>query len=172
MNVPSLELGLPHPFNRKRVCPPPRTKGWGGTLPAAKGVGESQFQRLEKRLALCLLCAVTCSILMLLGHDKGPHNQGFGSAWICIVFGIWIRIRIRVKSWIRIRIKVKIQDLLIQVPIFSWSASNCNSFLDFRIGGSVGGYIKGCLMQNTYCLNWDFRTRLGKVSLKFNVFKA
>jgi hypothetical protein len=24
--------------------------------PAAKGVGESQFQRLEKRLALCLLC--------------------------------------------------------------------------------------------------------------------
>ncbi len=30
--VPSLELGLPRPFSRKRVCPPPRTKGWGGTL--------------------------------------------------------------------------------------------------------------------------------------------
>ncbi len=29
---------------------------WGGHSPAAKGVGESQFQRLEKRLALCLLC--------------------------------------------------------------------------------------------------------------------
>jgi hypothetical protein len=41
--VPSLELGLPHPFSRKRVCPPPpdqrvgpggghtrlRLKGWG-----------------------------------------------------------------------------------------------------------------------------------------------
>jgi hypothetical protein len=36
------------------VCPPPRTKGWGGGAhsPAAKGVGESQFQRLEKRLAI------------------------------------------------------------------------------------------------------------------------
>ncbi len=44
MYVPSLELGLPHPFSRK---------------PAAKGVGESQFQRLEKRLALCLLCGGT-----------------------------------------------------------------------------------------------------------------
>ncbi len=39
------------------MCPPPRTKGWGAHSPAAKGVGESQFQRLEKRLALCLLCA-------------------------------------------------------------------------------------------------------------------
>jgi hypothetical protein len=28
----------------------------GAHSPAAKGVGESQFQRLEKRLALCLLC--------------------------------------------------------------------------------------------------------------------
>ncbi len=29
--VPSSELGLPQPLCRKRVCPPPRTKGWGGT---------------------------------------------------------------------------------------------------------------------------------------------
>jgi hypothetical protein len=49
--VPSLELGLPHPFSRQRVCPPPRTKGWGAHSPAAEGVGESQFQRLEKCLA-------------------------------------------------------------------------------------------------------------------------
>jgi hypothetical protein len=41
------------------MCPPPRTKGWGAHSPAAKGVGESQFQLLEKRLALCLLCAYT-----------------------------------------------------------------------------------------------------------------
>jgi hypothetical protein len=30
----------------------------GAHSPAAKGVGESQFQRLEKRLALCLLCGL------------------------------------------------------------------------------------------------------------------
>jgi hypothetical protein len=29
---------------------------------------------------------------------------GYGSAWIHIIFGSWIRICIRVKSWIRIRI--------------------------------------------------------------------
>jgi hypothetical protein len=63
-----LELGLPHPFSRKRVCPPPRTKGWGAHSPAAKGVGESQFQRLEKRLALCLLCALTTRL------DQGVYN--------------------------------------------------------------------------------------------------
>jgi hypothetical protein len=37
-------------------CAPPGPKGGGAHSPAAKGVGESQFQRLEKRLALCLLC--------------------------------------------------------------------------------------------------------------------
>ncbi len=60
MYVPSLELGLPHPFSRRRVCPPPPPgpKGRGAHSPAAKGVGESQFQRLEKRLALCLLCVI------------------------------------------------------------------------------------------------------------------
>jgi hypothetical protein len=40
------------------VCPPPVPKGGGAHSPAAKGVGESQFQRLEKRLALCLLCGM------------------------------------------------------------------------------------------------------------------
>ncbi len=34
---------------------PPRTKGWGAHSPAAKGMGESQFRRLRKSLALCLL---------------------------------------------------------------------------------------------------------------------
>jgi hypothetical protein len=36
------------------VPSPPDQRVGGHT--AAKGVGESQFQRLEKRLALCLLC--------------------------------------------------------------------------------------------------------------------
>jgi hypothetical protein len=56
--VPSLELGLSHPHSRQRDAPPPRTKGRGAHSPAGEGLGESQFRRLEKSLALCLLCAL------------------------------------------------------------------------------------------------------------------
>jgi hypothetical protein len=48
------ELGLPQPLSPKRVCPPsPGPKGGGGGdySPAAKGVGEFQFRRLEKKLS-------------------------------------------------------------------------------------------------------------------------
>ncbi len=41
--------------------PVPKGGGGGGTLACCKRVGESQFQRLEKRLALCLLCAFSSS---------------------------------------------------------------------------------------------------------------
>ncbi len=41
------------------ALPPDQRVGGGAHSPAAKGVGESQLQRLEKRLALCLLCALT-----------------------------------------------------------------------------------------------------------------
>ncbi len=51
----SSELELPQPLSRKRVCPPPGPKGGGGHTPAAKGVGEFQFRRLERKLStLCL----------------------------------------------------------------------------------------------------------------------
>jgi hypothetical protein len=44
------------------------------------------------------------SALSLLGkHHKWNQDIGSGSAWICIVVGSWIRIRIIAKSWIRIR---------------------------------------------------------------------
>jgi hypothetical protein len=46
--------------NPSSALPPPRTKGGGAHPPAAKGVGESQFRRLEKSLALCLLCDPIC----------------------------------------------------------------------------------------------------------------
>jgi hypothetical protein len=46
----------PTPLAASECALPPRPKGGGAHSPAAKGVGESQFQRLEKRLALCLLC--------------------------------------------------------------------------------------------------------------------
>ncbi len=32
---------------------------------------------------------------------------GYGSVWIRIFFGCWIRIRIRLKSWIRIKVKIQ-----------------------------------------------------------------
>jgi hypothetical protein len=42
----------PYPLPQASVpCPPPRTKGRGAHSPAAKGVGESQFRRLEKKLS-------------------------------------------------------------------------------------------------------------------------
>ncbi len=98
MYVPSLELGLTHPFSHKRVCPPPRTKGWGGgPSPAAKGVGESQFQRLEKRLALCLLCGLyhilsTNMITVFLCLISTNHEQltTFGKWHVVTVTSIQI----------------------------------------------------------------------------------
>jgi hypothetical protein len=46
----------PTPLAASECALPPGPKGGGAHSPATKGVGESQFQRLEKRLALCLLC--------------------------------------------------------------------------------------------------------------------
>ncbi len=51
----SSELGLPHPFSRRRVCPPTLWSGGREHSPAAKGVGESQFRRGDIRCgALCI----------------------------------------------------------------------------------------------------------------------
>jgi hypothetical protein len=49
--VPSLELGLSHPLSRQRVCRSPRNQrvGLGANSRAGEGLGESQFQRLEKK---------------------------------------------------------------------------------------------------------------------------
>ncbi len=52
----------PTPLPASECALPPGPKGGGAHSPAAKGVGESQFQRLEKRLALCLLCAADSSL--------------------------------------------------------------------------------------------------------------
>jgi hypothetical protein len=51
--VPSLELGLSHPFSRQRVCssPPPVRKGGEAYSPAGEGLWQSQFRRLEKKLS-------------------------------------------------------------------------------------------------------------------------
>ncbi len=49
---PCRNWNSPTPLAAASVPSPPRTIGWGGAhLPAAKGVGESQFRRLEKKLS-------------------------------------------------------------------------------------------------------------------------
>jgi hypothetical protein len=56
---PFVGIGTPPtPLPQASVPSPPPAKGWGAHTPAAKGVGESQFRRLEKSLALCLLCVL------------------------------------------------------------------------------------------------------------------
>ncbi len=48
----------PTPFLAIECALPPELKGVRHTrLHAGKGLGKSQFRRLEKSLALCLLCA-------------------------------------------------------------------------------------------------------------------
>ena len=65
----------PTPLAASECALPPGPKGGGAHSPAAKGVGESQFQRLEKRLALCLLCACTvCILLYLPVLASGVHS--------------------------------------------------------------------------------------------------
>jgi hypothetical protein len=55
---PLVGLGLSHPLSRQRACPSLRNQRGGGGVhsPAGEGLRESQFLRLEKNLALCLLC--------------------------------------------------------------------------------------------------------------------
>jgi hypothetical protein len=43
------------PYLASECAPPPGTKGGVAFSPAGEGLGESQFRRLEKSLALCLL---------------------------------------------------------------------------------------------------------------------
>jgi hypothetical protein len=49
----------PTPLAASECALPPYQRVGGAHSPAAKGVGESQIQRLEKRLALCLLCELS-----------------------------------------------------------------------------------------------------------------
>ncbi len=75
MYGPSSELRLPQPLSRKRLCPPPpRTKGWVGTLACGWGVGESQFRRLEKKL---------CTLPTLWPKTSNIGSRGLQQAAWC-----------------------------------------------------------------------------------------
>jgi hypothetical protein len=73
--VPSSELGLSHPLSRRRVSPSLGIKGGGAHSPAGEGLGESQFRRLEKSLALCLLLVYySCPKPHVLERKNGIQN--------------------------------------------------------------------------------------------------
>jgi hypothetical protein len=59
VSVPASDLGPPPLSHVCVYAPPPQDPRGGGEVthsPGGAGVGESQFRRLEKSLALCLLC--------------------------------------------------------------------------------------------------------------------
>jgi hypothetical protein len=72
--VPSLELGLSHPFSRQRVCPYPRNNRVGGhTRVRVRGWGSLNSNDWRKSLALCLLCGRnTCSFKSLTAPPPHP----------------------------------------------------------------------------------------------------
>jgi hypothetical protein len=66
----------PTPSLASECDPPPGTGGGGAHSPAGEGVGESQFRRLEKSLALCLLCAACPTT-----GGQGRENHVRGLLW-------------------------------------------------------------------------------------------
>ncbi len=56
MSAPSSESAPPNPLPLASVSPPPGTKGGEAHSAVGEWVGESQFLRLKKSSALCLLC--------------------------------------------------------------------------------------------------------------------
>ncbi len=72
MSVRSSELGPPHPFSRKRVCPPPAEPKLEGThSPAGEGVEGPNSDDWRKSLVLCLLyghCTMPFPVLITNCH--------------------------------------------------------------------------------------------------------
>ncbi len=64
----------PTPLAASECALPPYQRVGGAHSPAAKGVGEPQFQRLEKRLELCLLCVVSYPCALSFKHQL-PHPR-------------------------------------------------------------------------------------------------
>ncbi len=101
--VPSSELGLSHPLSRQRVCPSPQNQREGGhTRLRVRGWGSPQFRRLEKSLALCILCGrdnVAPSLLVfnlfvyhvhrtcyMFANTHIRHGErGWGAGWTLII---------------------------------------------------------------------------------------
>jgi hypothetical protein len=77
---PRRNWGSPNPLAASECALPPGPKGGGGAHPPApKGVGEFQFRRWLKILALCLLC-VACLVLTIPTIGEKPKT----SSTICV----------------------------------------------------------------------------------------
>ncbi len=95
--VPSSELGLSHPLSRQRVCPSPRNQRGGGAHSCAgEGLGESQFQRLEKKFStlptLCIKPIGPMYIAFCRLHPLFPHPppQSFGPTVVLPVISLFL----------------------------------------------------------------------------------
>jgi hypothetical protein len=74
--VPSSGLRLSHPLPRQRVCPSPRNQRGGAHLRAGEGLGESQFQRLEKKLStLSTLRLYTKLSLRICANSRAESSR-------------------------------------------------------------------------------------------------
>jgi hypothetical protein len=95
VDIPRRNWDSPTPSLASECAPPPRTKGGGAHSLAGEGLGEPQFRRLEKSLALCLFCGRvnvapsllvfnlsvyhvhrTCLPILILAMAKGDVGQG------------------------------------------------------------------------------------------------
>ncbi len=78
----------PTPLPQASVPPPPRNQRVGGTLACGWRVGESQFRRLEKSLALCLLCVnIAIVIIAFLQYSSIFYQKStkvMNSSTLCI----------------------------------------------------------------------------------------
>ncbi len=87
--LPRRNWDSPNPSLASECVPLPGTKGGGEAhSPGGEGLGESQFRRLEKSLALCLLCGPESSRIRI-GGEKTVHHEvrmrgidGNGKLWM------------------------------------------------------------------------------------------
>ncbi len=80
-------IGNPHPFSRKRMCPPPWTKGGEHTRLRVRGWGSPNAGGCRKSLALCQLYWISYLSLFIIsgahfGYIKKIEDL---TGWSCVL---------------------------------------------------------------------------------------
>ncbi len=88
---PRRNWNSPNPSLNSEFAPTPGTKGEVINSPAGEGLGESQFRRLEKSLALCILSVCTWRRHKLSSVYYDPHKVliYIEHHSVCPLVGIW-----------------------------------------------------------------------------------